>query len=278
MNVNITILVDNYAGEGLAAEHGLSLWIETEDRCILLDTGQGGSLASNAEILGIDLSRTDTLVLSHGHYDHTGGVSRVVRAAPEVKVYCHPAAVVPKYGMRAGEAKPLGMMCESLWALDRLSSRRMHWIPDGRDLFQGVGLTGYIPRETMYEDTGGAFFLDPELSRPDFLDDDLALWINTPEGVIVCVGCCHAGLVNTLNLAVLQSGASTVRAIIGGFHLLNADDHRIESTITSLQTFSPQLIVPCHCTGSRAIEALENAFGTKVTTGLSGKKFEFRDQ
>jgi 7,8-dihydropterin-6-yl-methyl-4-(beta-D-ribofuranosyl)aminobenzene 5'-phosphate synthase len=276
MNVNITILVDNYAGEGLAAEHGLSLWIETEDRCILLDTGQGGALASNAEILGIDLSRTDTLVLSHGHYDHTGGVSRVVRVAPGVEVFCHPAAVVPKYGMRADEAKPLGMTRESLWALDRLSSRRMHWIADGRDLFQGVGLTGYIPRETRYEDTGGAFFLDPELNRPDLLDDDQALWINTSEGLILCVGCCHAGLVNTLNLALLQSGAVTVRAIIGGFHLLNADDHRIESTITALQAFSPQLIVPCHCTGSRAIEALQNAFDAKVTVGLSGKSFEFR--
>lgn len=275
MNVKITILVDNYAGDGLAAEHGLSLWIETGDSCILFDTGQGGALLPNAEKLGIDLSRTDSLVLSHGHYDHTGGVSRVSRTAPEMEVYCHPVAAVPRYGMRSGEAKPLGMTCESLWALDRLPSQRMHWIPDGTELSPGVGLTGYIPRETRYEDTGGAFFLDPELSRPDPINDDLALWINTPEGVIVCVGCCHAGLVNTLNRAVLQSGASVLRAVIGGFHLLNADDRRLESTIRALQALSPELIVPCHCTGSRAVKTLENTFGAKMTAGFSGITFEF---
>nr|HOP41746.1 MBL fold metallo-hydrolase [Geobacteraceae bacterium] len=82
MNINITILVDNYAGDGLSAEHGLSLWIEAADRHILFDTGQGGALAPNAEKLGIDLSSTDMLILSHGHYDHAGGVSRLSRTAP----------------------------------------------------------------------------------------------------------------------------------------------------------------------------------------------------
>lgn len=275
MNVKITILVDNYAGDGLSAEHGLALWIEAEDRCILLDTGQGGCLAPNAEKLGIDLSRTEALVLSHGHYDHTGGMSRLIRTAPEMEVFCHPFAVVPRYGMRSGEAKSLGMTCDSLWALDRLSSGRIHWTQEGTVIFPDVGLTGYISRETGYEDTGGAFFLDPELSRPDSIYDDQALWINTPEGVIVCVGCCHAGLINTLNQARIQSGASKLKAVIGGFHLLNADERRLNRTINALQVLSPELIVPCHCTGSRAVEDFEKAFGGRVTAGIAGKTFEF---
>jgi len=93
MNINslkITILVDNNAGNGLSCEHGLSLWVEAGERRILLDTGQGGALSPNAEKLGIDLSRTDCLVLSHGHYDHTGGISRLLRIAPETDVCCHP--------------------------------------------------------------------------------------------------------------------------------------------------------------------------------------------
>ena len=278
MNINtlkITILVDNCAGNGLLSEHGLSLWIETGDRCILLDTGQGGALSPNAEKLGIDLSRTGALVLSHGHYDHTGGVSRVLRAASEVEVCCHPSAVVPRYGSDAGQPKPLGIQCESMRLLDGLPSQRMHWIQNGWELSPGIGLTGYVPRNSEYEDTGGDFFLDPELSRPDPIDDDMALWIRTGEGVVVCVGCCHSGLINTLNQALFQSGAPRLRAVIGGFHLLNADDSRIENTVKALQALSPELIVPCHCTGSRAVEALKNAFGDGVITGASGRTFEF---
>ena len=273
--VKITILVDNYAEKGLSAEHGLSLWIEAGSRRILLDTGQGGALAPNAEKLGIDLSMTDSLVLSHGHYDHTGGVSWAIRNASEMEVFCHPAAVLPRYGMREGQSKPLGMTGESLWALESLFSRRNHWIQGVRVLFPGIGLTGYIPRQTDYEDTGGAFFLDPELSRPDPIDDDLALWINTPEGLIVCVGCCHAGLINTLNHALLQSGASKLKAVIGGYHLLNADGRRLERTVADLKVLSPELIVPCHCTGSKAVDALADAFGSGVRSGCSGTSFTF---
>jgi 7,8-dihydropterin-6-yl-methyl-4-(beta-D-ribofuranosyl)aminobenzene 5'-phosphate synthase len=278
MNINtlkITILVDNNAGNGLLSEHGFSLWIDTGERRILLDTGQGGSLLPNAEKLGIDLSRTDALVLSHGHYDHTGGVSRVLKAASEVEVFCHPSAVVPRYGSDAGKPKPLDMQGECRRALDGLPSRRMHWIRNGRELFPGVGLTGYVPRNSTYEDTGGNFFLDPELSRPDPIDDDMAVWIRTREGVVVCVGCCHSGLINTLNQALALSGALRLRAVIGGFHLLNADESRIEKTVKALQTLSPELIVPCHCTGTRAVEALESAFRDRVIPGSSGRTFEF---
>lgn len=273
--VKITILVDNYADDGLSAEHGLSLWIETGGKRILFDTGQGGVLASNADKLGIDLSKTDSLVLSHGHYDHSGGVFRVIRTARGIEVFCHPAAVLPRYGVRSGESKPLGMTGESQWGLESLVSRRNHWVQGGRNLYPGIGLTGYIPRQTAYEDTGGEFFLNPELSLPDHIDDDMALWILTQEGLIVCVGCCHAGLINTLNRALSQSGAPKLKAVIGGFHLLNADDSRINNTVTALRLLAPELIVPCHCTGSRAIEALVDAFGTSVRAGSCGKSFAF---
>jgi 7,8-dihydropterin-6-yl-methyl-4-(beta-D-ribofuranosyl)aminobenzene 5'-phosphate synthase len=273
--VKITILVDNYAADGLSAEHGLSLWIETGGKRLLFDTGQGGVLASNAEKLGIDLSKTDSMVLSHGHYDHSGGVFRVIRTARDMEVFCHPAAVLPRYGVRSGESKPLGMTGESQWGLESLVSWRNHWVQGGRVLSPGIGLTGYIPRQTAYEDTGGEFYLNPELSRPDPIDDDMALWILTQEGLVVCVGCSHAGLINTLNQALFQSGASKLKAVIGGFHLLNADESRITNTVRALQLLSPELIVPCHCTGPRAVEALVEAFGASVRAGSCGTSFAF---
>lgn len=109
--ITITILVDNQAGPGLMAEHGLALWIETEDRRILFDTGQGDALPANARALGLDLRTTDLLVLSHGHYDHTGGLHHALRAAPHAKVYCRsdpafPARVFASETIRPRLAQP----------------------------------------------------------------------------------------------------------------------------------------------------------------------------
>ncbi|MEZ4599223.1 MAG: MBL fold metallo-hydrolase [Syntrophotaleaceae bacterium] len=274
-SLKITILVDNNAGDGLLSEHGLALWIDTGERRILLDTGQGGCLLPNAERLGIDLTRTDALVISHGHYDHTGGMAGVLKIAPHVEVYCHPAVVVPRYGSDSGKPKPLGIQKECMRALDSLPVRRMHWVPDRRELYPGVELTGTVDRKTAFEDTGGRFYLDPELTRPDPIEDDMAVGIRTRGGVVVCVGCCHSGLINTLNKILSQSGGSRLRAIIGGFHLLNADHNRVKSTVRALETLSPELIVPCHCTGNQAVEALKNAFGDGVIPGSSGLTFEF---
>ncbi len=274
-NIRITILVDNQAGEGLSAEHGLSLLIEVENRRILFDTGQGGALTSNAQKLVIDLEKIDTLVVSHGHYDHTGGISGVYRLTSDIDIYCHPAAILPRYGMSNGQSKPLGMPGSALAALDRIPSCKVHWVHKGTDLSRNIGLTGPIPQETDYEDTGERFFLDPESKRPDFIEDDMALWINTPKGPVVCVGCCHAGLVNTLNHVRRLSGSARIRAVIGGFHLLLADDLRVGRTIDFLRSLSPELIVPCHCTGDRVVQSMQEVLGDRVSAGRSGAVYLF---
>jgi 7,8-dihydropterin-6-yl-methyl-4-(beta-D-ribofuranosyl)aminobenzene 5'-phosphate synthase len=274
-NIRVTILVDNHAGKGLAAEHGLSLFIEAGNRRILFDTGQGKALFANAEKLGIDLNKIDSLVVSHGHYDHTGGISHIQLVAPGIDIYCHPAAVLPRYGVRNGESKPLGMPGPALAALDRFPLGKIHWANSALFLSEEIGLTGPIPRETEYEDTGEAFFLDPEGYRPDLIADDMALWIKTPQGPVVCVGCSHAGLVNTLNYVGRLSGAAGIRAVIGGFHLLMADDLRVRRTIDFLRSLSPELVVPCHCTGDRVVQSMKQVFGERVSVGQSGAVFLF---
>jgi 7,8-dihydropterin-6-yl-methyl-4-(beta-D-ribofuranosyl)aminobenzene 5'-phosphate synthase len=195
----VTILVDNHAGEGLVAEHGLSLWIETEDMRILFDTGQGSAFANNARVLGIDLGKTNILVLSHGHYDHTGGIPQVLQQAGNANVYCHPGIVLPRYSIRNGMPKPIQIPLASMAAIDGLPLEHLHWLQQPLWLSDRIGITGLIPRETSFEDTGGPFYLDPRGKEADPIEDDLALWIRTDDGVIVCVGCSHAGLVNTLN-------------------------------------------------------------------------------
>lgn len=272
----ITVLVDDEAGKGLTPEHGLSLWVEAEGKRILFDTGQGNALVENARQLGVPLHKTDILILSHGHYDHTGGVADVLSIAPGVRLLFHPKAVTPRYSLHPGKpTREIGMPQSARSAIDRMQENRITWAVQPVRLNARMGVTGPIPRETSFEDVGGPFFRDPNGVRRDAITDDQALWIDSGEGLVVCVGCCHAGLINTLNYVRRVSGNDSIRAIMGGFHLLQADDQRIERTLDALRSMSPGLLVPCHCTGERAVLALKETFGDQVISCVSGMTFQF---
>jgi 7,8-dihydropterin-6-yl-methyl-4-(beta-D-ribofuranosyl)aminobenzene 5'-phosphate synthase len=266
----VTVLVDNEAGPGLAAEHGFSAWIEAAGRRILFDTGQGSAFAHNAERLGVDIGAADDLALSHGHYDHAGGLALALERARAVRVRFHPAATVDRYAIRAGTPKPIGMPEAASAALRGLPEERRCPVTAALELAPGIGLTGPIPRRTAYEDTGGPFFLDQAGLEPDPIEDDLALWIATGRGLVIVAGCCHAGLANTLHAALRASGASRVRAVIGGFHLLEASAERIERTARELGALAPDRVVACHCTGERAFRRLAAEPGLRVERGRSG--------
>ena len=281
----ITILVDNdtldatsaagAAPAGLASEHGLSFWIESDSRNILFDTGQGPSLRTNVSALGVDLSQTDALVLSHGHYDHTGGVDYVLGLATHSQVYCHPAVVQTRYSIRDGKARSIGIPAHPQKALKRLPRERLRWVLGPTMLTEHVGLTGPVPRITGYEDTGGPFYLDKAGWRPDPLEDDLALWIQTDEGLVVCFGCAHSGVINTLRYVRELTPGARIRAAVGGFHLMGASDARLDSTTEVLREMDIPVIVPCHCTGRDASRGLGEALGRHVCPGAAGVVLEF---
>lgn len=275
MGIKITCLVDNRAAEGLLSEHGFSLWIETEKERILFDTGMGDALLHNADRLGIDLGLTDVLILSHGHCDHTSGVEQVLKKSQNAVVYCHPGVMRPRYVVRDGSARPVQMPQKSMAAIDGLHSNNIHWVSKSGLINEKIGVACPIKRETSYEDTGGPFYLDPQGLREDAIDDDLALWIKTEKGIVVFVGCCHAGLINTLNQISLLNPESKILSVMGGFHLLNAGKQRLDMTISALQSFSPILLFPCHCIGNRATEVLKEAFGDQIIPGYAGARYEF---
>jgi 7,8-dihydropterin-6-yl-methyl-4-(beta-D-ribofuranosyl)aminobenzene 5'-phosphate synthase len=270
----LTVLVDNQAGFGCVAEHGFALWIEHGEQHILLDTGQGTALEGNARTLGIDLGRTDALVLSHGHYDHTGAVPLVLGAAPGSRVHCHPGVTEPRYSISGGEARDIRMPLPSMRALGALPAERLHWIGESREIGAGVGLSGYIPRRSDFEDAGGPFYFDPHALRPDPVADDQALWIRTDKGLIVCLGCCHAGLVNTLAYIRDIAAETRIRAVIGGLHLGAAGKVRLEKTAQALREVKPDLMVLCHCTGEAATTYLRDHLDCPVHTGYSGLRLD----
>jgi 7,8-dihydropterin-6-yl-methyl-4-(beta-D-ribofuranosyl)aminobenzene 5'-phosphate synthase len=283
-DTKITILVDNSVLENaitvgeapnrLASEHGLAFLIESGGTRILFDTGQGPSLENNIPALGQDLTQTDILVLSHGHYDHTGGVAWVLRHAPDADVYCHPGVVQVRYAVHNGKAKSIGIPRRPLKALKKLSPERLHWVQGPVILAEHVGITGPIPRSTEYEDTGGPFYLDKQGWRPDPLEDDLALWIQTEKGLVVCFGCAHSGAVNTLDYIRSLNRDMGIRAVIGGLHLINAGEERMNETIAALRGLKIPLVIPCHCTGPDALKVLAEALGDSVSPGASGMVFE----
>ncbi len=273
----ITVLVDNQAREGLLSEHGFALWIEAGGERILFDTGQSeGVLEHNAGALGIDLAQADKLVLSHGHYDHTGGLPLVLRKNRNIQVYCHPTILRPRYSIKQTEVKSVQIPFQSVVALNELPKQQIHWLRNGSLLNSAIKASGPIPRRTKYETPGGSFFLDPAGKQRDKIEDDLALWLRTRGGLVVCAGCAHAGLINTLRQALQHNRDLKIHTIIGGFHLGNADQNRLQRTFDAIDQMGFERIVPCHCTGERATALLRERFGQRISSGKAGNTYRFR--
>ena len=273
----ITVLAANTAGaRGLLAEHGLSLWIETGTANILFDTGQGLVLTSNAQTLGIDLSATDKVVLSHGHYDHTGGLEKVLGSLGRTTVYAHPRAFDAKYGRRDD-----GTGCDIGSPIRKIDQIRPH-VSDvvsttgPARLADGVWVTGEIPRRSEFEDTGGPFFLDESCTQADPLIDDQALYIESTDGVVVLVGCAHAGLVNTLDYVSELTGRKHIHAVFGGFHLVRASDERITRSMEVLRRYDVRRVGPAHCTGLSATARILAAFPECFVTMVCGTRVTMR--
>lgn len=259
--VKITTLVNNTMPAPLKSEHGLSFWIEFAGKNILFDTGRSDAIIRNAEFLDIDLTKTDIVVLSHGHYDHTGGLCAVLELAPDAQVYLHPDAARIRYSCHRGKApKEISMphaACEKLGTL--FPKGRIFFTAKPHTIAPNLTITGAIPRTNNFEDTGGPFYLEDDCRSADPLTDDQALLITTPKGLVVILGCSHAGIVNTLNYAASLT-QQPIRTVIGGMHLGSASQDRLSKTIEAIHRFNVQHLIPCHCTGDAAATELQKHF------------------
>ncbi len=274
--IEITLVVENETPSDLVAEHGFAAWIETGSECVLFDTGQGTALEHNARVLGIDLGKAATLILSHGHYDHTGGIPTFLAANTHAPIICGKGATTCRYSCHPEQApRQSGIVPAVMQELDALPADRRIELDAHHYLRPGIGITGPVPRITTLEDTGGPFYLDEKRVQPDLINDDLSLWFETTEGLVILTGCCHSGLINTVSHIRRITGIERVHGIIGGLHLLNAGEERLQATRQFLAECRPDFLIPCHCTGTHVAERLQREFGgVMVRPGRAGQKID----
>ena len=270
MEVNIITLSENTANAGFLGEWGLSILVITEDIRILLDTG-GVNLSAiyNAQVLGIELSSIDKIVLSHGHRDHTGGLHEILRRIGPVDVIAHPGVWDSKYVRIKGKELYAGIpfkkeALESLGASFNLTKKPVR-------LSKDIMTTGEIPMITKYEKVDSCIYIKQENSLfSDSVADDNALIIDTKQGLIVVVGCAHRGIINTLHHAQNLSGNRSIYAVVGGIHLFRESKSRIESTVEALKQMEVERLYVSHCTGFQASCLLAQEFGDNFLLNNAG--------
>jgi len=277
-STRVTVLVENTAfGAHVRGEHGLSFWIEAGPTRVLFDTGQTPEvLFHNAEWLGIDLETTDAIVLSHGHYDHTGGLEKVLNRTRAPRLFLHPRALARRYSRKNdGTVQEIGIPSALDRGFLRAHSSSLVWTDRSARVADELWVTGPVSRTTGYEDTGGDFFLDERCGTPDLIDDDQAVFFDTAQGSVVLLGCAHAGVVNTLHHVQELTEGRPIHAVIGGMHLVTAPQDRMGRTVEALRELDVGIIAPGHCTGARAQSRLGSEFPSRWEPCHVGAQFQF---
>jgi len=274
MSTQITTLSENtVARVNLLAEWGLSILIEADGYKILLDTGLSFSAAYNAITLGIDLSRIDKIVFSHGHFDHTGGLLHILKMVKgEVEVIAHPNIWALKYAKRPERAvEYIGVpfpkeAAETLGASFNLT-REPVWISEN------IVTSGEIPMITEYEKIDPILYVKEKGElKPDPLWDDQALFLKSEKGLIIILGCAHRGIINTIRHAQKLTGVESIYAVIGGTHLVTASPQRMDLTIAELLSFGIQRLGVSHCTGLPASAMLAQTFSEAFLFNNAGTR------
>lgn len=278
MTTRITILCENSVARpgALIAEHGFAALIEMPETSILFDTGQGFGLLNNAGEIGRDLQQISSVVLSHGHADHSGGLPSLLdHLQRPVSVVAHPDVFCERYWRSNFELRPIGMKAQrtdlegqgALFSLDR----------GYRQLTESLYCSGEVPRRTTFEkgdphlviaDGSGGYDLDPVF-------DDLSLALRTERGLVILLGCAHAGVINIIDHFKEQSGDERICALIGGTHLGPASEEQFQTTLAMLKQNRIARIGLSHCTGLNRGAQLYQEFAGRSFYAAVGTVLDF---
>ncbi len=253
VNMKLTVLVENNTliDKNYYGEPGLSFLIEEENLKVLFDLGYSDVLVRNAAKMQLDLNNINCIILSHGHLDHTWGLSGFMQAMnperymnPEnaIKLIAHPQALQQKIN----DGEPIGLIYseEMLKKCFKMSlSKEPIW------LTPKLCYLGEIERTNDYENKNpiGITSIDG-VEQDDYIIDDTALAYKTEKGIVIITGCSHSGICNIVEYAKKVCEDNRVIDIVGGFHLLNPSSKQLFSTLEYMRSLAPKEVHACHCT------------------------------
>lgn len=275
--MKITVVVDNCVhistSKAFIGEHGLALLIELAGKRILVDAGQSSAIINNLSLLGVHVRDLDAIVISHGHYDHAGGLFHLLKhRGLEIPIYAHPDIFMSRYSKAHGKYH-IGLPhrkeeLESLGAKWQLSDKPLM-------ITDNLWFSGYIPRTTSYEHGDTKLVYEGEnCDCQDPINDDSSLYYKTEEGLVVISGCAHTGLVNTVMHGFEITGESKLKGWIGGTHLGPVSESQQVKTLEFLKEQNPSFIAANHCTGFMMMAELARIFNKKFIPAFVGTEIE----
>ncbi len=276
--IKITTLTEDYIPQGqeLIGEHGLSFFIEADGKGFLFDTGQTFTAVHNARKLGVNLAKTDKIILSHGHYDHTGGLKSVLNEIDdEIEIIAHPHIFENKVVLDGNGNKRLA-------GIPYAKNELEHWgvkftlSSQPVKITENIILSGEIPMVTNFEIIDHKLCVENEKGiEQDQLLDDQAIFIKTARGLLVVLGCAHRGMINTIKYGMNLTGEKRLFGVMGGSHLVAADEIQTKKTAEALLEYQPQYIGLCHCTGMKAAQFIKNSFPNVCSYNYCGSMHIF---
>lgn len=271
--MKITVVVENTvpisSPSPFLAEHGFSVLIEVDSTKILMDAGQTDAVVHNLSLLGLHPNDIDVIVLSHGHYDHTGGLSFILKKRNKpVPIYAHRDIFQKRYSLNGSKKRYIGIPNTK----EELTSLGAQWnltvVP--QEIIPGLIFSGQIPRRTDYETGDNRLVIKDNFGCDcqDSIQDDTSLYYTHKDGLVVIAGCAHSGLVNTVEAGFSLVDKQQLIGWIGGTHLGPASIDQQEKTINQLNQYAPRFIAASHCTGFTMMAELQRRFSERFIPGF----------
>lgn len=275
--MKLSVLTDDkVSSRGKLAEHGLSLFLETEQTKLLFDTGQTDVYCRNAEKMGVKLKETDFIVLSHGHYDHCDGLPFFPKMEKMPRIYIRKSALNKRYIVSAsGESRREIGISWSPEEYDRIKPQIV-FADNVMEVRPGIILCGGVPMDKASREATARFYMETEAGIvPDTMQDEQMLVLERKDGLCVFLGCSHPGIINCLNYVLSLFPGKKISVLAAGMHLENATAQQLDFIIARILEMEIEKVFPLHCTGIVAISEMKRRLKDRCRILYAGDSLEF---